>query len=130
MALRKFTSRKVGKNIKTIRLALNLSQTQFGLEAGNYSQDTVARWEIGQVPHALILKRIAEISHPPRSVDWILNRAIRLEKEQNLSKPFGQIVFDTLRQLIREEINAALKRVGSTAATKKAARQESRARRD
>ena len=170
MALRKITSRKVGKNIKTIRLALRMSQERFGKAAGKYSQDTVAKWEQGQIPPALILKRIAEISDPPRSVDWILNRAIRLEKEQNLSKPaisngmqqrrnmianeytnavsarsgesgpspknvenqriFGQIVFDTLRQLIREEINAALKRVGSTAATKKATRREPRARRD
>jgi hypothetical protein len=37
---------------------------------------------------------------------------------------FGRIVFDALRQLIREETNAALKRPGSTAATKKAMRWE------
>jgi hypothetical protein len=37
---------------------------------------------------------------------------------------FGQIVFDALRQLIREEIDAALKRAGSTAATKNATRRE------
>jgi hypothetical protein len=37
---------------------------------------------------------------------------------------FGQIVFDALRQLIREEINAALKSAGPTAATKKATRRE------
>jgi hypothetical protein len=36
----------------------------------------------------------------------------------------GQIVFDALRQLIREEINAALKSAGPTAATKKATRRE------
>jgi transcriptional regulator with XRE-family HTH domain len=159
MALRKITSRKVGKNIKTIRLALRMSQERFGKAAGKYSQDTVAKWEQGQIPPALILKRISEISDPPRSVDWILNRAIRLEKEQNISKLaisngytnavsarsgesgatpkivenqriFGQIVFDTLRQLIREEINSALKRVGSTAATKKSTRREPSVRRD
>jgi hypothetical protein len=37
---------------------------------------------------------------------------------------FGQIVFDALRQLIREEIDAALKRARSIAATKKATRRE------
>jgi hypothetical protein len=37
---------------------------------------------------------------------------------------FGQIVFDALRQLIREEIDAALKRAGSTATIKKATRRE------
>lgn len=31
---------------------------------------------------------------------------------------FGQIVFDALRQLIREEVDAALKRARSAAATK------------
>ena len=36
----------------------------------------------------------------------------------------AQIIFDALRQLIREEIDAALKRAGSTAATKKATRRE------
>jgi DNA-binding transcriptional regulator YiaG len=49
-----------------------MSQEQFGSAAGNYSQDTVPKWEQGQVSPALILKRIAEISDPPRSVDWIL----------------------------------------------------------
>src|SRR5262249_17654585 len=86
MALRKLTSRKVGKNIKTIRLPLKMSQEQFGKQAGNYSQDTVAKWESGQVPPALILKRISQISDPPRSVDWILDRRSRLEKEGILSK--------------------------------------------
>jgi hypothetical protein len=37
---------------------------------------------------------------------------------------FGRIVFDALRQLIREEIDAALKRARWTAATKKATRRE------
>ena len=36
----------------------------------------------------------------------------------------AQIIFDALRQLVREEIDAALKRAGSTAATKKATRRE------
>jgi hypothetical protein len=35
---------------------------------------------------------------------------------------FGRIVFDALRQLIREEVDAALKRAGPTAATKKTTR--------
>jgi hypothetical protein len=34
----------------------------------------------------------------------------------------AQIIFDALRQLVREEINAALKRAGPTAATKTATR--------
>ena len=36
----------------------------------------------------------------------------------------AQIIFEVLRQLVREEIDAALKRAGSTAATKKATRRE------
>jgi hypothetical protein len=39
---------------------------------------------------------------------------------------FDQIIFDALRPLIRAEIDAALKRVGSTAATTKASRREER----
>src|SRR5262245_23282398 len=84
MPLRKFISREVGSKIKMIRLALKMSQEQFGKQAGNYSQDTVTKWEGGQVPHALVLKRISEISDPPRSVDWILDSGLHLE--QNLSK--------------------------------------------
>jgi transcriptional regulator with XRE-family HTH domain len=131
MPLRKFISREVGHKIKTIRLALKMSQEQFGKQAGNYSQDTVTKWEGGQVPHAPVLKRISEISDPPRSVDWILDGRLQLEGEQNPSKSpknveneriFGHIVFDALRQLIREEINAALKRAKSTPATKKPTR--------
>jgi transcriptional regulator with XRE-family HTH domain len=108
MALRKITSRKVGKNIKAIRLALNMSQERFGKAAGNYSQDTVAKWEQGQVPPALILKRISEISDPPRSVDWILDsgQAPQAVDRKAIS---AQIGFDALRQVIREEVDAALK---------------------
>jgi hypothetical protein len=36
----------------------------------------------------------------------------------------AQIIFDALRQLIREKIDAALKRAGSTATTKKATPRE------
>jgi hypothetical protein len=42
----------------------------------------------------------------------------------DMKPTFGQIVFDALRQLIREEIDAALKRAGSTATIKKATRRE------
>ena len=70
MALRKFTSREIGNNIRKIRLSLKLSQEQFGKEAGDYSQDTVAKWESGQVPHAMTLKKISHMGH--RTVDWIL----------------------------------------------------------
>ena len=162
MPLRKFISREVGNKIKTIRLALKMSQEQFGKQAGNYSQDSVTKWEAGQVPHALVLKRISEISDPPCSVDWILDVRPHLAEEQNLSKRarcngirkrrnmmatensnastvrggeswqspenveneriFGQIVFDALRQLIREEVDAALKRARSTDATKNTTR--------
>src|SRR5215475_11170983 len=86
MPLRKFISREVGNKIKMIRLALHMSQERFGKAAGNYSQDTVAKWESGQVPPALILKRISEMSDPPCSVDWILDHEARLGKEENLSQ--------------------------------------------
>jgi transcriptional regulator with XRE-family HTH domain len=107
MALRKITSRKVGKNIKTIRLALHMSQERFGKLAGDYSQDTVAKWESGQVPPALILKRISEISDPPRSVDWILDSR-QAPQVIDSKATFAPVEFDALRQVIREEIDAAL----------------------
>jgi transcriptional regulator with XRE-family HTH domain len=84
VALRKFTDEKIGKNIKEVRLSLRMSQAQFGNAAGNYSQDTVAKWESGQVPHALVLKKIAEIANPPWTVDRLLGTEINLEKDKNL----------------------------------------------
>jgi transcriptional regulator with XRE-family HTH domain len=110
MALRKITSRKVGKNIRTVRLALKMSQERFGRAAGNYSQDTVSKWEKGHVPPALILKRISEISDPPRSVDWILDSG-RSPQAGDWKTGLPQIEFDALRRLIREEIEAALRRM-------------------
>lgn len=87
MALRKFTSRRIGDAIRGIRLALNLSQTEFGIEVGNYSQDTVAKWESGQVPHAMVLKWISELSDPFRSVDWILSQ--NTLKRQSIAEGLG-----------------------------------------
>jgi DNA-binding transcriptional regulator YiaG len=110
-----------GKNIKTLRLALKMSQERFGSAAGNYSQDTVAKWEQGQIPPALILKRISEISNPPRSVDWILDSG-QSPAGGEIEANFGRIIFDAMRPLIRAEIDAAMKRVKFTAATNKAAR--------
>jgi transcriptional regulator with XRE-family HTH domain len=106
-----------GKNIKTIRLVLHMSQERFGRAAGNYSQDTVAKWEQTQFPPALILKRIAEISDPPRSVDWILDSG-QSQQAVGIGANFGQIIFDALRPLIGAEIDAYLKRIGPTAAKK------------
>jgi transcriptional regulator with XRE-family HTH domain len=125
MALRKITNRKVGKNIKAIRLALHMSQERFGKAAGNYSQDTVAKWEQGQVPPALILKRISEISDPQRSVDWILDSG-RGPQAVDIETNLARVVFDALRPLIRAEIDAALTRAGSASATNKATRREER----
>jgi hypothetical protein len=55
-----------------------MSQTEFGKMAGDYySQDTVAMWEAGQVPHALVLLRIADRAKAKGanvSVDSILRR--------------------------------------------------------
>ena len=70
MALKKFIDIQVGSNIKEIRTKiLGMTQEDFGkwLE---YSQDTIAKWEKGQIPPALVLKRITERSK--KSVDWIL----------------------------------------------------------
>jgi transcriptional regulator with XRE-family HTH domain len=72
MALRKFTSKEIGNNIRQIRVELGQTQEEFGRNVGGYSQDTAAKWEAGQVPHAPVLMRIAELSR--RSVDWILGR--------------------------------------------------------
>jgi transcriptional regulator with XRE-family HTH domain len=123
MALRKLTSRKIGNNIKEIRLALHMSQERFGKAAGNYSQDTVAKWEKGQVPPALVLKQIAEISEPRRTVDWILD-SNQSQHTVDIETNFAKVIVDALRQLIREEIDAAWKRAGSIAATEKGTRRE------
>lgn len=72
MALRKFTSREIGNNIRKIRIELRESQEEFGKRAGDYSQNTVAKWEAGQIPPAMILKVIGKRAKPKRSVDWIL----------------------------------------------------------
>jgi hypothetical protein len=105
-----------------------MSQERFGKAAGNYSQDTVAKWESGQVPPALILKRISEISDPTRSVDWILDSR-QAPQVIDSKATFAQIGLDSLRQVIREEIDAALKRAGATGTTKKAKLREERPRR-
>jgi transcriptional regulator with XRE-family HTH domain len=73
MALRKYSSRTVGGNLKKIRQALNMSQEEFGKLAGDYSQDTVARWEAGQVPHALTLGLISKATNV--TVDSILGHS-------------------------------------------------------
>jgi transcriptional regulator with XRE-family HTH domain len=83
MALRKFTSTEIGNNIRRIRVELDKTQEEFGKDVGGYSQDTVAKWEAGQVPHAPVLIKIADLGG--RSVDWILNREglrrVREDKE-------------------------------------------------
>ena len=79
MALRKFTSKNIGNNIRKIRMELQESQEEFGKAAGDYSQDTVAKWEGGQIPHALVLAAIAKRSK--RRVDWILGLEEKLENE-------------------------------------------------
>lgn len=84
MALRKFTDEKIGNNIKEVRLSVGMSQTQFGEAAGKYSQDTVAKWESGQVPHALVLKRIAEIANPRWTVDRLLGSEVDLQRDKTL----------------------------------------------
>jgi hypothetical protein len=48
----------------------------------------------------------------------------QLPQSVDIKAIFGQIVCDALRHLIREEIDAALKRTRSTAATKKTMRRE------
>jgi hypothetical protein len=76
-------------------------------------------------PPALILKRISEISNPPRSVDWILDSG-QSSQAVDIEPNFGQIILDALHPLIRAEIDAALKRRGSTAAAKKVSLQSMR----
>jgi hypothetical protein len=92
-----------------------MSQEQFGQQAGNYSQDTVTKWENGQVPHALVLKRISEISDPPLNVDWILDGGLHLEREQNLSKPAKRNGIQKRRNMIAtENTNAVSVRSGKS----------------
>jgi transcriptional regulator with XRE-family HTH domain len=80
MGLRKFTSVEIGNNIRRIRVELGQTQEEFGKDVGGYSQDTVAKWEAGQVPHAPVLMKVAEKGR--RSVDWILNReSFRRQRE-------------------------------------------------
>jgi hypothetical protein len=73
-------------------------------------------------PPALVLKQIAEISDPRRAVNWILDSEPPPQTiyfEMNLA----QVIFDALRPLIRAEIDAPLKRRGSTTAAKKDSQQ-------
>ena len=91
MALRKFTSKNIGNNIRKIRMELQESQEEFGKAAGAYSQDTVAKWEAGQIPHALVLAVIAKRSK--RRVDWILGLEEALQNED---------IEDVLSNLARE----------------------------
>ena len=114
MALRKFTDKRIGNNIKEVRLSLQMSQEQFGEAAGNYSQDTVAKWESGQVPHALVLKRISEIANPPWTVDRLLGAEIDLEKQKTL----GAISAGEYRLV--SKMLAALRQTGTDIETIKA----------
>jgi transcriptional regulator with XRE-family HTH domain len=114
VALRKFTDEKIGNNIKEVRLSLRMSQAEFGKAAGEYSQDTVAKWESGQVPHALVLKRIAEIAPPPWTVDRLLGSEINLEKDKTL----GAISANEYKLVSR--MLAALRQAGSDTETIKA----------
>lgn len=79
MALRKHTSKEIGQAIKKIRLGLHLSQQELGRQLG-YSQDTIAKWEGGQIPHVFALQQIARMCN--RSVDWIL-AANKSTRERN-----------------------------------------------
>jgi transcriptional regulator with XRE-family HTH domain len=114
VALRKFTDKRIGNNIKEVRLSLQMSQEQFGEAAGNYSQDTVAKWESGQVPHALVLKKISEIANPPWTVDRLLGAEIDLEKQKTL----GAISAGEYRLV--SKMLAALRQTGTDTETIKA----------
>ena|SRR6266481_5612879 len=93
MALRKFTSKEIGNNIRKIRVDLQKTQEEFGKDAGDYSQDTVAKWESGQVPHAITLKKIAQMGH--RSVDWILGE--KKEKDGDIDGVLAELEHDVER---------------------------------
>lgn len=54
-----------------MRAGLGLTQEEFGRRFG-YSQDAVAKWEGGQVPHALVLREIAATAARPTTVDWLV----------------------------------------------------------
>lgn len=95
MALIKIVSKEIGSNIRRIRQDLGLSQEEFGRKVGAaiaqkfpstkkrasgkkdpepyYSQDSVNKWESGQVPHAAVLAEIANMANC--TVDSILGRA-------------------------------------------------------
>jgi transcriptional regulator with XRE-family HTH domain len=139
MGLRKFTSKKIGQAIREIRRELNMSQEEFGMAAGSYSQDTVAKWESGQVPHAIVLKSISDLSDPFRNGGKPRKRSIsrsvgtdahgskrnslvrkgrhvdstvryQTQKEAVSSQNPFEVLTDQLRVLVREEIQAALKK--------------------
>jgi transcriptional regulator with XRE-family HTH domain len=81
MALRKYHDEGIGRRIREIRNSIGLSQEEFGKAAGKYSQDTVAKWEAGQIPPALVLKKIAALAEPAASVDWLLDAGAELDEE-------------------------------------------------
>lgn len=75
-------------------MELQESQEEFGKRAGDYSQDTVAKWEAGQIPHALVLAQIAKRSK--RRVDWILG--LEEEKEnEDIQDVLGHLAHEIQR---------------------------------
>jgi transcriptional regulator with XRE-family HTH domain len=116
MALIKIVSKEIGNNIRKIRQDLGLSQEQFGVAVGAaierkfpstrkrkegkskeqfYSQDSVAKWESGQVPHAAVLVEIANMAHC--TVDSILGRS------DIPSKDIKALIMDVRRNINRIE---------------------------
>ncbi len=95
MALRKFTSKEIGNNIRQIRVELDESQEEFGDKVGGFSQDAVAKWEAGQIPHALVLANIADRGR--RSVDWILAREKGARKEETMEDALSRLNQDVAR---------------------------------
>jgi hypothetical protein len=73
-------------------------------------------FEYVQILYAFHFDSLPKNEHETRS--RFLPRSLEFSKRRNV-KPNS-----TLRQLIQEEIDAALKRAGSTAATKKTTRRE------
>src|SRR5688572_18354031 len=120
MALIKIVSKAIGSNIRRIRQDLGMSQEEFGKVIGMdveekfpkalskgkkkpwYSQDSVTKWESGQVPHAVVLIAIAHRAHC--SVDSILGVG------ESPPKSINYLLLDIRRNINRiEELDAAKK---------------------
>lgn len=106
MSKRNSVTVKIGQRIKSIRLDLGLSMSEFAKRvdpSGKAKSGTVSNWEHGKnAPNAKRLRKIAELGNI--SVDELIGET---EFIPTIRK-FNQVVNDTTTELATKKISAAL----------------------